>query len=104
LIKFDDWSGDRDVESITSEDILSFLTENTEGLKQSTKRFKYTLLKTFFNFVKNTSHHSLTNPCDSSVLKKTFKLCKGVSNVVEAEVWGVITANIDDPERLSINL
>ncbi len=77
MAKFGDWIGDRELESITSDEILAYLTEKTEGQKQSTKRFRYTLLKTFFNFIKNTIDPSLINPCDSPVLKKTFRLAKG---------------------------
>ena len=47
LNKFERQFGDREIESVTSDEILTFLTRNTEGQNQSTKRFKYTVLKTF---------------------------------------------------------
>jgi site-specific recombinase XerD len=50
LRKFNDQFGDREINEITSEDILTFLVQNSEGQKQGTKRFKFTLLKAFFNF------------------------------------------------------
>jgi site-specific recombinase XerD len=39
---------DRDLESITPDEILSFLTRLTEGTKQTTKRNRYSSLKAFF--------------------------------------------------------
>jgi len=53
LSKFCEQYGEREVESITTETILVFLTEFTEGNKQSTKRLRYSLLSGFFNFIKN---------------------------------------------------
>jgi site-specific recombinase XerD len=47
LSKFKDQFGDKDIEDVTPDKILSFLNRYTEGQKQSTKRFKYTLLKSF---------------------------------------------------------
>ncbi len=71
-VRFDN----QEIETITSDEILSFLIENSEGQKQTTKRFKYTLLKTFFNFFKNTVDQTFVNPCDSPMLSKTFRLAK----------------------------
>ena len=48
--------------SITSDHIFQFLTQDTEGQKQSTKRFKYTLLKILFNFIKTHRTHLLSIP------------------------------------------
>ena len=46
---------ERELESITPDEILSFLTQLTGGKKQTTKRVRYSLLKAFFNFIKNTT-------------------------------------------------
>ncbi|WP_291462905.1 site-specific integrase [Desulfobacula sp.] len=63
---------------ISSDDIMNFLVTVTEGHKSSTKKLKYSLLKTFFNFIKNSIDQSISNPCDSPILKKIFKAAKGV--------------------------
>jgi site-specific recombinase XerD len=42
------------LESITPDEILSFLTRLTEGTKQTTKRNRYSCLKAFFNYIRNT--------------------------------------------------
>ncbi len=80
--------------------------ENSEGQKQTTKRFKYTLLKTFFNFVKNTIDKSLTNPCDSMILSKSFRLAKGRQwTILEKDVVDEIIFKTDNPRnRLMLEL
>src|SRR6056297_3301955 len=62
-----------ELDSITSDHIFQFLTQDAEGQKQSTKRFKYILLKTLFNFIKNSSDPSFVNwatPAPSRLSKK----------------------------------
>ncbi len=61
---------------MTSDEILKFLVKITDGLKPSTKKLKYSLIKSLFNFVKNTVMPDLLNPCDSAVLSKTFRAGK----------------------------
>jgi site-specific recombinase XerD len=48
--QFHDEFGDRLIESITPDEILSFLTKLTDGNKQTTKRNRYSSLKAFFNY------------------------------------------------------
>ncbi len=55
---------------------MEFLVKITEGLKPSTKKLKFSLLKSLFNFVKNTAESDLSNPCDSAFLSKTFRVGK----------------------------
>ena len=73
LTKFNEHFGDWDIYQITSENVLNFLVQNGEEQKQATKRFKYILLKSFFNFVRNNIDENFINPCDTPVLKKTFR-------------------------------
>ena len=65
------------------------MTVNSEDQKQSTKRFKYTVLKTFFNFIKNTAASNLTSPCDTPVLRKTFRLAK-------SRQWTILEKDVVD--------
>jgi hypothetical protein len=53
------------------------LSQNTDGQKQATKRLKYTTLKTFFYFIKNMEGQALLNPCDTAMLRKTFRSARG---------------------------
>jgi len=55
---------------------MAFLVKVTGGLKPSTKKLKYSLLKSLFNFIKNTAEPDLSNPCNSAVLSKTFRVAK----------------------------
>jgi site-specific recombinase XerD len=57
---------DRDLGSLSPDDVLSFLTAITEGKKQLTKRTRYSHLKTFFNFIKNNVDPSFENPCEGT--------------------------------------
>ena len=59
--------GDRKVDSITPDEILSFLTKITDGTKQTTKRNRYSSLKAFFNFIKNSIDPNILNPCDTPI-------------------------------------
>jgi integrase/recombinase XerD len=54
--------GDRVLGTISSDEILTFLTQITEGTKQSTKRLRYSLLSAFFNFIKNSVDPQCENP------------------------------------------
>jgi integrase/recombinase XerD len=71
--QFQDGFGDRLADSITPDEILSFLTKLTDGTKQSTKRNRYSSLKAFFNYIKNSIDPNLQNPCDTPILRKIFK-------------------------------
>ena len=54
LAKFNEQFGERELHTITSEEILSFVTRLGENTNQTTKRHRYSLLNAFFNLVKNT--------------------------------------------------
>jgi len=71
--QFHDEFGERLADSITPDEILSFLTKLTDGTKQSTKRNRYSSLKAFFNYIKNSIDPNLQNPCDTPILRKIFK-------------------------------
>jgi integrase len=71
--QFQDEFGDRKIDSITPDEILSFLTKLTDGTKQTTKRNRYSSLKAFFNYIKNSIDPNIQNPCDTPILRKIFK-------------------------------
>jgi integrase/recombinase XerD len=64
---------DREVDSISPDEILSFLTKITDGNKPTTKRNRYSSLKAFFNYLKNSIDPNFQNPCDTPILRKIFK-------------------------------
>ncbi|MBT4287958.1 MAG: site-specific integrase, partial [Desulfobacula sp.] len=79
LTRFKEDYGNFEVSKIKSEDVMIFLTKVTDGQKQSTKKLKFSLLRSFFNFIKDSFDSSFANPCDTPILKKTFKTAKGKS-------------------------
>jgi integrase len=98
--------GERDVESITPDEILGFLTELTTEAKQTTKRLRYSNLKSFFNHIQSTFLPSLNNPCDSPTLKKTFR-SKGAKHwpMIEKDIIDEIIFRTDNPRnRLMLEL
>jgi len=73
LKKFDLNFGDKDLEEISSDDILSFLNKITDGRKQQTKRTRYSHLSAFFNFIGTNIDERIQNPCANRLLKKFYK-------------------------------
>ena len=71
------------MESITPDEILSFLTRLTEGNKQTTKRNRYSCLKAFFNYIRNTIDFEIQNPCDTLILRKIYRASR-------PEQWKII--------------
>jgi len=76
LSKFQKHFGDLGLSSITSEDILGFMSKVSDGTKQNTKKLRFTLLSAFFNFVKNSIDPDFQNPCDNPALRKLFRAGK----------------------------
>jgi len=56
LAVFEKEFGHYEVSVISSDDIMNFLVKVTEGHISSTKKLKYSLLKTFFNFIESSIH------------------------------------------------
>ena len=72
LGKFGKVYSDRDIDSISTERIIAFLADLTEGRKQNTKRSRYTTLSAFFNLIINTLQPEMKNPCLSPAVKALF--------------------------------
>jgi integrase len=89
LSRFLDEFGDRELISISSDEILSFLNRLTRGQKQTTKRIRYANLKTFFNFAISTFDIKFNNPCDTAALKKLYREAKLPS-------WPILEKDIVD--------
>ena len=65
--------GDRDLASITTEDIQHFLTHYTAGCSNSTKRARFSFVNAFFNFTRDNLDHTIQNPCNTKSLKRLFR-------------------------------
>jgi integrase/recombinase XerD len=107
LSKFRDHHGnDRQLDGISSEEILSFLNKITEGGKQQTKHGRYSQLKAFFNFIRTNFDPALQNPCDAPMLRKLYRPGKlNHWNIFEKEtVDEIIFRTIKVRNRLILEL
>ena len=106
LTRFNDQFDDRNIENLTPDEILAFITKNSKGQKQSTKRLKFTLLKAFFNFCISATGFNFLNPCDAPVFKKSFRAAKGHSwTILEKDVVDEIIFKTEKPRnRLILEL
>lgn len=64
---------DCDLNDLSVDEIMDFLSHLTAGRKPNTKRCRFANLSAFFNFIKNNLDPDFTNPCDSPLLRKLFR-------------------------------
>jgi integrase len=89
LGKFGNIYNDRELKSITTEDVLSFLTDLSDGRKQNTKRGRYMTLSAFFNLIINTLQPDMKNPCKSPAARALFRKPK-------AHQWNILDKDTID--------
>jgi integrase/recombinase XerD len=106
LSKFHSHFNDIELSSITSEDILTFMSTVSDGTKQNTKKLRFTLLAVFFNFIKNSIDPDFQNPCDNAALRKLFKAGKPTQlKILEKDVVDEIIFRTRNPRnRLMLEL
>ena len=98
--RFNDKFGKRDLESITPDEVLSFLTRLTEGNNQTTKRNRYSSLKAFFNYIRNTIDFEITNPCDTPILRKIFREKRPQQwKIIEKDLIDEVIFKTDNPRN-----
>lgn len=73
LGKFGHCYRNRNINAITTEEIITFLATITEGRRQNTKRTRYTTLSAYFNLIVNTLQPEMRNPCLSPAVKSLFQ-------------------------------
>ena len=84
ISKFGQLFGERELQSLSPDAILSFLTQLTEGNKQLTKHTRYSYLSSFFKFIKSNDESCLLNPCDNPMMRKLFK----ISEIAQWKILG----------------
>ena len=86
--------------------MLDFLLKLTKDNKQATKRNRYSVLSAFYNFSINTGLPSLSNPCNTPVIKKIFKRPPPVQwQIVDKEtIDEIIFRTTDKRNRLMLEL
>jgi integrase len=65
--------GERELDSLTPEEVLSFLTNINQKSNQLTKRTRYSQLASFFNFITQNQDPDFRSPCDTPMLKKLYR-------------------------------
>ena len=65
--------GDRDLKSVSTEDIQGFLTQYTSGCTNHTKRARFSFVNAFFNYVRDNLDHTAQNPCVSPSQMRQFR-------------------------------
>jgi site-specific recombinase XerD len=71
--KFNQNLANLNLNEVSADDILDFMTQITEGRKPQTKRVRFSHLTAFFNFIKINLDLNIDNPCDSPMLRKLFR-------------------------------
>ena len=98
--------GDYQLDDLTSDDVMDFLNQVTDGCKPQTKRIRYAHLSAFFNFIQENLDSDLSNPCDSPMLRKLFRPKAVVHwDIIEKETVDEIIFRTDnDRNRLMLEL
>ena len=106
LSRFTVQFGKRDLGSISREEVLAFLVSLTKNNKQATKRNRYSVLSSFYNFTIDTALPVLSNPCDTAVIKKIFKRPQPIQwQIVDKEVVDeIIFRTMNIRNRLMLEL
>jgi integrase len=73
IAKFNQDFANRNLNEVSTDDILDFMSKFNEGRKPQTKRIRFSHLTAFFNFIGNNFDCELKNPCDSQMLRKLFR-------------------------------
>jgi len=98
--------GERELNSLTPEEVLSFLTSINQGTKQLTKRTRYSQLTSFFNFITQNLDPDFRSPCDTPMLKKLYRSSGSIRwTILEKEVvHEIIFRTIKPRNRLILEL
>jgi len=89
LSRFAEKFGERPIVSMSSEECLAFLSSITDGKRQATKRNRYAVLTSLFNFIKNAFLPDLQNPCITPIFKSLFRQPRLI-------VWRILEKDIVD--------
>ena len=69
----------RELDSVGPNEIFTFLEVLTQDLAKSTRRLRYAQLKAFYNFIIDRCSLNMRNPCNTSLLRKSYRTPKQIS-------------------------
>jgi integrase len=78
LGRFENMYRERALDSLGPDDIYTFLESQTRDLAKTTRRLRYAQLKAFYNFIIDRCSLNMKNPCNTSLLRKSYRTPKQV--------------------------
>jgi integrase len=98
--------GDRELASISSEELFHFVEILTEHDSKVTKNHRYAQLNTFFNFIIMNYEPDLRNPVDTPLMRKSFRLPKATRrDIISKELIDEVIFNSrNQRDRLILEL
>ena len=82
LDRFNAIHAEKLLEDITPDEIFHFLEDMTRSMAKSTRRLRYAQLKAFYNFIIDRCSLNMRNPCNTSLLSKSFKAPKQIPHKI----------------------
>ena len=82
LDRFNAIHADQLLEVVSPDEIFHFLEDPTRNLAKSMRRLRYAQLKAFYNFIIDRCSLNMRNPCNASLLSKSFKAPKQVPHKI----------------------
>jgi integrase len=82
LDRFNTIHAEKALDEISPDEIFHFLEDLTRNLAKSTRRLRYAQLKAFYNFIIDRCSLNMRNPCNASLLSKSFKAPKQVPHKI----------------------
>jgi len=82
LDRFNAIHAEKALDEISPDEIFHFLEDQTRNLAKSTRRLRYAQLKAFYNFIIDRCSLNMRNPCNASLLSKSFRAPKQVPHKI----------------------
>jgi integrase/recombinase XerD len=82
LDRFNAIHAEKALDEISPDEIFHFLEDQTRNHAKSTRRLRYAQLKAFNNFIIDRCSLNMRNPCNASLLSKSFKAPKQVPHKI----------------------
>jgi integrase/recombinase XerD len=82
LDRFNAIHAEKRLDDISPDEIFHFLEDLTRSLAKSTRRLRYAQLKAFYNFIIDRCSLNMRNPCNASLLSKSFKAPKQIPHKI----------------------
>ena len=98
--------GQNELNEISSDHVLEFLNDITDGRKQRTRKTRFSHLSTFFNFISSNLDRNFQNPCEIPMMKNLFKI-KSVTHfdIIEKDTIDEVIFRVTKPRnRLILEL